>query len=229
MKKRIFIYKQNSFTSLQKKVFVFIRNNLFLLTIMLVVIISFAIGITDTHPHKQKKKEVPVTQEQKQKQKNVATPLPSVAPGIPLQITIPKIHIQAAVESVGMDAEGRMDVPKIATDSAWYSPGYKPGMKGSAVIDGHLDDITGAPAVFWNLKKLTKGDVIIIKENNNRSYIFSVYQLAKYPYNNFPIQKVFAEANTPLLNLITCNGVWDNNTKNYSDRLVIYAKLLSIQ
>jgi len=227
MKKRIFIYKQNSFTSLQKKVFVFTKNNFLPLIIIFLVIIVIGIAIRTSYSHKQEKKEMPIVHAQKQK--NITTPLPSVASGILLQITIPKIHIQAAVESVGKDAQGRMGVPKIATDSAWYSPGYKPGTNGSAVIDGHLDDITGAPAVFWNLKKLTKGDLIMVRENNNRSYTFSVYQLAKYPYNNFPIQQVFSAANTPLLNLITCNGVWDNNTKNYSNRLVVYAKLVSIQ
>jgi sortase A len=47
----------------------------------------------------------------------------------------------------------------------------------------------------------------------------------RYPYNQFPLTEVFGDAEIPRLNLITCNGVWDKNSKNYSDRLVVYSKL----
>ena len=150
------------------------------------------------------------------------------SPGIPQTISIPKINVQATVESVGMDSQGRMDVPKNAVDTAWYNPGFRPGTKGSAVIDGHYDRATGAPAVFWNLKLLTSGDTIIVTDNNGKKYTFSVTQVAKYPDNNFPLTQVFAASDTPLLNLITCNGVWDKVAHNYSDRLVVYSKLISV-
>ena len=159
--------------------------------------------------------------------KKTATPIPTIAPGVPVRIGIPKINVSAVVESVGMDAKGRMDVPKNAVDTAWYSPGYKPGMPGSAVIDGHLDRVTGAPAVFWNIKKLVPGDVIRVSEDNGKIYTFAVLRVVHYPYNAFPMQEVFGASQTPMLNLVTCNGVWDKNTKNYSDRLVVYSKLVS--
>ena len=151
----------------------------------------------------------------------------SITPGVPVSISIPKLHVNAPVESVGMDSQGRMDVPKTAEDTAWYKPGYKPGMKGSAVIDGHLDRVTGAPAVFWNLKNLTTGDIISVAEDNGHTYTFAVDRLVRYPYNSFPIQEVFGASEIPMLNVITCNGVWDKNTRNYSDRLVVYSKLVS--
>jgi len=157
----------------------------------------------------------------------LSTPQPSIAPGIPIAIVIPKINLHASVESVGMDSKGRMDVPKNANDTAWYSPGYKPGMSGSAVIDGHLDRVTGAPAVFWNLKFLSAGDDIIVSENNGLVYTFAVNRIMRYPYDSFPIKEVFGATKSPMLNLITCNGVWDKNSKNYSDRLVVYSKLIS--
>jgi sortase A len=187
------------------------------------VSVGFAISYT-----RHASKIVPLVQSEQALQKtNQAETLSTVSPGVPVSIAIPKINVQTQVESVGMDTQGRMDVPKNASDTAWYSPGYKPGTMGSAVIDGHLDRITGAPAVFWNLKELTVGDTIQIKENNGRTYTFAVSQVAKYPYNSFPIQQVFGAFGVPMLNLITCNGIWDKNTKNYSDRLVVYSKLVS--
>jgi len=161
--------------------------------------------------------------------KKPMSPIPSVSvsPGVPQTISIPRIHVYTKVESVGMDRLERMDVPKDPMDTAWYSPGYKPGMNGSSVIDGHLDLVTGAPAAFWNLKLLSVGDTISVTEDNGRTYTFAVDQIVKYPYNNFPIDQVFAASNVPRLNLITCNGTWDKMSKNYSDRLVIYSKLVS--
>src|SRR6266404_5380421 len=144
------------------------RNKLFISILTMGIAIGSSIGFIVSHSHNQTKKEVQVAQATRQQQE--ALPAPSVAPGAPLSIVIPKINVHAPVESVGMDNQGRMDVPKNAIDTAWYSPGYKPGMKGNAVIDGHLDRVTGAPAVFWNLKELTLGDSIIVTENNGKSY-----------------------------------------------------------
>ena len=203
------------------------KNKFVVLTIIIGIIAGVVLGVTLTDARHHINKGNTAIQALQTKQLPTQPSKATVAPGIPISITIPKINVHAAVESVGMDSLGRMDVPRSADDTAWYSPGYKPGMNGSAVIDGHLDRVTGAPAVFWNLKLLGVGDQIIITENDGQKYIFAVDHIIRYPYNNFPIKEVFGASQTPLLNLITCNGVWDKNTKNYSDRLVVYSKLLS--
>jgi len=187
-----------------------------------------SIGFVVTHLDSASNKQVSSVQAEHTdiSTKTVAV-VPTVVPGTPVTISIPKINVNTKVESVGMDSQGRMDVPKSGEDTAWYSPGYKPGMNGSAVIDGHLDLVTGAPAVFWNLKNLTSGDTISVTEDNGKIYTFAVDHLTKYPYNEFPIKEVFSASDVPMLNLITCNGVWDKASKNYSDRLVVYSKLIS--
>jgi sortase A len=200
--------------------------NKFLLFILFIgVIAGTAFGVFFTPTHSNSKKEVKAIEATRST--SVSIPAPSVVPGTPTSISIPKISVHAVVESVGMDAQGRMDVPKTADDTAWYKLGYKPGMNGSAVIDGHLDRVTGAPAVFWNIKKLTSGDLILVTENNGKTYTFAVNRIVRYPYNSFPIKEVFRASDVPMLNLITCNGTWDKNAKNYSDRLVVYSKLVS--
>jgi len=201
------------------------KNKLLLFIILFGVIAGGYIGYGFSHSGIHDKKQV--LADQTVAQKKVISVTPTVAPGIPETITIPKIHVNTKIESVGMDSKGRMGVPTNPFDTAWYSPGFKPGMNGSAVIDGHLDLVTGAPAVFWNLKLLNIGDTIIVMENNGKKYTFAVSQITKYPYNNFPINQVFAATNVPMLNLITCNGIWDHTSRNYSDRLVIYSKLIA--
>lgn len=149
------------------------------------------------------------------------------SPGIPVHISIPKIQVDTEVESVGMDSQGRMNVPKNADNTAWYNPGFRPGVNGSAVIDGHYDKVTGAPSVFYNVNKLSAGDSIIVTDDKGTKYTFAVDRIAKYPDDNFPLQEVFAAADVPKLNLITCQGTWNKETHNYSDRMVIYSKLVS--
>jgi len=153
-------------------------------------------------------------------------PLPSPTPavGIPETFSIPSLHVTAQIEQVAMDSQGRMDVPKNVFDVAWYDLGVKPGEKGSAVIDGHYDTQTGAPAVFYDIAQLKSGDTIIITDNNGKSYTFTVTLNTNYPYDQLPLQKIFATNDRPRLNLITCSGVWDKQQHNYSTRDVVYAE-----
>jgi len=147
-------------------------------------------------------------------------------PGIPLRLKIEKLNIDAPVENVGLDSENKMDVPKDADNGGWFEYGFRPGEKGNAVIAGHLDKITGAPAIFYNLSSLEAGDKIEIVDDKEKNYTFSVVKIAEYPYDNFPLQEVFGTNVDARLNLITCNGVYDLNKKTYLKRLVVYTQLL---
>jgi LPXTG-site transpeptidase (sortase) family protein len=144
---------------------------------------------------------------------------------IPKTLAIPSLNITANVESVGMDNQGRMDIPKNDFNVAWYNLGFKPGDKGSSVIDGHFDRVSGAPAVFYLLGNLKKGEKIIVSNGSNEELTFVVTKKAYYPFNAFPLEEVFNTTDKPRLNLITCDGVFDTSTHNYSQRLVIYSEL----
>lgn len=149
-----------------------------------------------------------------------------VTPGIPQRIKIPSIDVDATVESVGMDEKGRMDVPKDADNTAWFQLGFRPGQVGNAVIDGHYDKEDGSPAAFWDIPKLKTGDTIIVSDDKGNERTFSVTKIAKYPYDKFPLKEVFGESDTAKLNLITCQGEWNEKTKNYAERMVVYSELV---
>jgi len=211
------------------------KKGLFIFTVVIFVIAGIIVGHTFSSSQNPDKQQV-LSSSQKATQGQTISPSPtsiflshgmSNTPGLPQTISIPKINVYAHVESVAMDSQGRMGVPTNPDDTAWYSPGFRPGIKGSAVIDGHLDKVTGAPAVFWNLRQLAPGDKITVSEDNGNSYTFAVDHVVAYPYNQFPLTEVFGDADVPMLNLITCNGIWDKNSKNYSNRLVVYSKLVS--
>ena len=88
-----------------------------------------------------------------------ATPL-AIIPGVPVGIQIPAIALTATVEAVGLTADLAMAAPDGWDAIGWYQYGYWVGEAGNAVLTGHLDTNTGAPAIFWNLGDLEIGDPI---------------------------------------------------------------------
>ena len=145
---------------------------------------------------------------------------------VPVTLDIPAIHIHAHIESVGLDSHQQMDVPKDTQDVAWYKLGSQPGSQGNAVIDGHVDTPTSAPAVFARLKDIKSGDTIDVTEQQHITHEFVVTSVEHFSTPTFPANRVFGSISGAHLNLITCDGVWDNNMSNYSQRLVVFSKLV---
>lgn len=65
------------------------------------------------------------------------------APGVgePVRLVIAAIGINAPVEPVGVQANGDLATPTQNRweDVGWYAAGPRPGERGSAVMDGHVD------------------------------------------------------------------------------------------
>lgn len=150
---------------------------------------------------------------------------PTISAGIPLQLTIPILHVSAHIESIGLDSQNNMDVPKEWFDTGWYNKGPRPGEIGNVVIDGHYDTPTGAPSVFYQLKTLHNGDIIQVTDNMKKTYTYSVTKVINYPTTAFPIEEVFGPTTKSQLNLITCGGTWDKVAHNYRERTVVYSEL----
>lgn len=144
---------------------------------------------------------------------------------IPERLVIPKLKIDANSESVGMDKQGRMDIPQQVTNVAWYNLGVKPGQKGNAVFAGHFDKPDGSPSVFYEINKLAKGDLIETSDINGKKLIFEVTETRVVDLNKFPLQEVFGETNKIRVNLITCGGKWDKEKKEYSERTIVFSEL----
>lgn len=143
---------------------------------------------------------------------------------VPTEIEIPALGIQTSVEPVGLDAYGKMDVPSTDETVAWYMGGYKLGETGQAVIAGHYDTQTGAPAVFYHLSSLHEGDIVRVTGANGEVRTFTVTKIAVYENDNFPVIEVFGPAEDRGLNLITCEGKYNQEVHNYSHRTVVYTK-----
>lgn len=143
--------------------------------------------------------------------------------GLPVRLKIPAIHVDAAIEQVAETADGSMDVPKDLFNTAWYKLGPRPGEKGSAVIDGHVDGKNGGRAVFSDLHNLKLGDKITVEDDQGAVISFVVRELRTFDPKADASDVFVSNDGRAHLNFITCFGVWDKVANNYSQRLVVFA------
>lgn len=138
------------------------------------------------------------------------------------RLKIPKINVDAAIESVGLTPKGAMDVPKDPKNAAWYNLGPRPGETGSAAISGHINWWYGATGVFANLYKLKPGDKITVQDDQGATVSFVVRATRKYNASADATNVFISNDGKAHLNLITCSGVWNKRAQQYSQRLVVF-------
>jgi len=142
----------------------------------------------------------------------------------PMRLKIPKINVDAAVELVGLTSGGAMGAPKGGKNVGWYSTGPQPGDIGSAVIDGHFGRWkNGEGSVFDNLNTLQKGDRLSVEDEKGAIITFVVRESREYDPNADATDVFSSDDEKSHLNLITCEGVWNKDSKSYSGRLVVFA------
>src|SRR5688572_30167556 len=78
-----------------------------------------------------------------------------------LLLAMPSIGVTAAVSQMGYERDGRTPAtPNTPWGVGWYTFTDFPGRPGNAVMSGHVDWYTGAPAVFGRLRNVSLGDSI---------------------------------------------------------------------
>lgn len=147
---------------------------------------------------------------------------PNISNDIPIRLKIPSINVDALIQQVGLTPEGVLDIPVNVMDVGWYKFGSRPGQKGSAVIDGHVDGPDGSPAIFSDLRDLKEGDSIMVENDKNKPIYFVVKKISNYAVDSYA-SEVFNDNDGIHLNLITCNGAWDVSKNTYTERLIVFA------
>jgi hypothetical protein len=154
----------------------------------------------------------------------VAVPEYTRTVGLPQRLAIPSLRVDAVVESVGVDAENRMDTPRDPRNVAWFNPGARPGQRGNAVVAGHVDFAGLGPAVFWEVRLLKPGAEVFVTDDAGLRWRFVVQGVESYLVEEFPGGRVFGETDETNLNLISCIGDFDPVTQSYNQRVVIYTR-----
>ena len=148
-----------------------------------------------------------------------ATPDPVAAP---VTLTIPLIGVQTKLTTLGLAADGELQVPDSYSIAGGYTGSPRPGAIGSAIIVGHIDSVAG-PGVFFRLSELKAGDKVYVKRADGTMAEFRVTSVQTYLKDQFPTEDVYGPVPDAELRLITCGGAWDAATGHYLSNIVVYA------
>jgi hypothetical protein len=153
----------------------------------------------------------------------------SLRRSVPVSVSIPEIGVRSKLLSLGLNSDGSIAVPSLATSAdkaAWYKYSVTPGQVGAAVIEGHVDSYDG-PAVFYRLGELRPGNRIDVTLANGITAVFRVTGVRVYAKDKYPAEMIYGPTNYAALRLITCGGDFDAATHHYLSSVVVFAVLSS--
>lgn len=155
-----------------------------------------------------------------------ASPLDSEIPGEGVWIVMPSIGVRAPVISVGLTPQGNIGIPDSYHDAAWFDGSAKPGVAGTSIIVGHRDTRVFAPGAFRSLGALAPGDDVYVYRDGVRAH-FKVRRAEVYPEDTGRLDEIMGGGGqTARLNLITCEGTWNQAVRRYDQRLVVFTELV---
>ncbi|MDJ0663934.1 MAG: class F sortase [Acidimicrobiia bacterium] len=143
----------------------------------------------------------------------------------PLRVRIPSIEVDAPIIDLGLNPDRTIEVPSDFDDTGWYTGRSVPGEIGPGVVVGHVDSRRG-PAVFFRLRELTAGDVILVDRSDGRVAWFEVTDVVLVKKDAFPTEAVYGGTEAPTLRVITCGGEFDRDERSYLGNLIVYAEHL---
>ncbi len=145
----------------------------------------------------------------------------------PVAIDIPSIGVHSSLLSLGLNADGTVQVPSGTSydEAGWYRFSPTPGSLGPAVILGHVSG-AGHASVFFRLGDLRPGNRVRVTRRDGSIAAFEVTGVRRFPKDHFPTQLVYGNTNQAALRLITCGGSFDFSTGHYVDNVVVFATLV---
>ncbi|HTC69988.1 MAG TPA: class F sortase [Acidothermaceae bacterium] len=166
----------------------------------------------------------------------LASPTPGGLPGLalgaaplaksaPVRITVPTIGVDSVLMSLGLLADGSLQVPPSGFPAGWYTGAPTPGQLGPAIIVGHID-WGGHPGVFYRLRDLKPGAEINVTRANGSVAVFRVSSVQEFSKDAFPTKLVYGNTAYAGLRLITCGGAFDSKLHSYEDDIIAFAELV---
>ncbi len=146
--------------------------------------------------------------------------------GSPVRLIISKLGVDAGFQYDGLKSDGTIDIPTNIYDAGWYTGSAKPGEQGVAVITGHVAQIRRSvvtkQGIFYNLTQLVPGDTLTVINDRGQTTTFVVRESRLYDPAADATGVFTANDNGAHLNIITCEGTWNQSQFSYSQRLVVF-------
>lgn len=145
------------------------------------------------------------------------------------EILIPSAQMKASIVKLGVVGANRaLGAPDNPDVVGWWKDGPKPGEPGNVLLAGHRDYTDRkrnvGTAVAWFLPNTQPGDFIILRDNAARmDYLYTVREATSLPWDSPDGAAYLESSTTPILTFVTCEGSFDKENFNYSNRRVVVA------
>ncbi|MCR2819052.1 sortase [Microbacterium sp. zg.Y1090] len=161
--------------------------------------------------------DVPVT---------AATP-PPVKEGsaAPERLVVPDLQVDMPVAPVGVQDDGSMEIPTDPAVGGWYRYGSAPGDDdGTTVIAAHVDSRVYGIGPLARLREAQPGQTVQVTDAAGATSSYTVESVTYIPRAALPVDELFDRDGARSLVLITCGGDFDEQTRTYSDNVVLVAR-----
>jgi sortase (surface protein transpeptidase) len=142
----------------------------------------------------------------------------------PVRVDIPSLDIGLPVQPVGVQEDGWMAVPEDPSVVGWYRFGPAPAStKGATVLAAHVDSLRYGLGPFSRLKELQAGAEVLVTEEGGAIRTYRVEEVRRTGKGDLVDAGVFDRTGAPRLHLITCGGSFDQESRTYSDNVIVTA------
>lgn len=145
----------------------------------------------------------------------------------PKYISLPTVNAEGFIQNVGVDQNNAVAVPNNIHMAGWFAESSRPGQAGLSIIDGHVDG-RRSDGIFKNLNKLKENDELTVELGGGKVKRFRVKKVTTIDTTR-SAEALFSHEPTlsSQLNLITCDGNFDRQTKQYNKRVIVVTELIT--
>ena len=149
------------------------------------------------------------------------------------ELLLPSAQIRASLVRVGLTWNRAMGAPDNPHVIGWWEDGPEPGETGNVLLAGHRDytDTNGniGVGVCWLLDRTALGDFLILRDNEAREhYVYTVTEVVSVRWNDPNGVNYLRPSDTAIVTLVTCEGAFDRDANNYSNRRIVVAEMTDI-
>jgi hypothetical protein len=146
----------------------------------------------------------------------------------PQRLTLDSLGVDMPVEPVGVADTGEMEIPERPSIAGWYRFGMAPrDDEGTTVIAAHVDDREFGIGPLAELRNAGEGDVVTVTDAEGTTTEYVTESVTYIPRAELPVEELFTREGPRMLAIITCGGDFDQQTRTYSDNVVLIAQARS--
>jgi hypothetical protein len=153
-------------------------------------------------------------------------------------LVIPSLGVDAPLVPTGATGAvetASLTIPTDVNTVAWWDGTVRqgahtvqenapqPGQPGVALIAGHIDSATAGPGALYDLKDLTVGATVQIRDSNGHASSWTVSAPPETALKTELPPALWVTTGPPKLALVTCGGPFDAATGHYRDNVIVWA------